>query len=197
MVRRLAALALGTLVLAGCSTMGAGQAATSDEFQIPQSDVDAEVRQVLTALGQPPGEPPVGLALATTQRMVQDALFRAHAAELGVGVTATQVDEALAELAEQNGGPEALEAAALQSGIPADAIEDFVRTNLLFTAIAEVLGPDDAAAREAAARQSLSAYSDRIDLQVAPRYGVWDDLNLQIVPGSPVASPAATQPDGS
>lgn len=197
MVRRLAALALGTLVLAGCSTMGAGQAATSDVFAIPQSDVDAEVRSVLTALGQPPGEPPVGLALATTQRMVQDALFRAHAAELGVGVTATEVDEALAELAEQNGGQEALEATALQSGIPAYAIEDFVRTNLLFTAIAEVLGPDDAAAREAAARQSLAAYSDRIDLQVAPRYGVWDDLNLQIVPGSPVASPAATQPDGS
>ena len=186
MVRQLAAVALGTLVLAGCGSAGSGQAARSDEFRILQSDVDAQVSQVLAALGQPTGQPPVGLALATTQRLVQDALFSAHAAELGVEVTPTDVDRAVADLAEQNGGQDALEQAALQSGIPPQALEDFVRTQLLFTGIGEELDrAADATAQAQLVQDELVAFSEALDVRVAPRYGAWDDTTLTIVPGSP------------
>jgi len=49
----------------------------------------------------------------------------------------------------------------------------------------------DAAAQLEAARIALSEYSDAIDVEVAPRYGTWDDAQLQIVPGSAVSTPAA------
>jgi hypothetical protein len=128
------------------------------------------------------GDPPADLALATTQRLVQDALAGAAAEDLGIEVTKGDVEDGLVALAEQNGGQEALEQAALQAGIPPESLEDFVRTNLRFQEIGATLGAtgDPQAA--------LAEYSDRIDLQVAPRYGTWDATQLVIVPGSSVVS---------
>ncbi len=189
--RVVAALGAGVLVLSGCSTVGAGQAAVSEEFQVSQADVEAEVRAVLDGIGQPPGEPPTGLALATTQRLVQDALFQAKASDLGIQVTPAEIEAGVAELAASNGGLEALQQAALQAGIPADAIDDFVRTNLLFNEIGRALDSSgDAAAQQAATRAALAEYSDQIGLEVSPRYGTWNPETLEIVPGSTVAEPA-------
>jgi len=119
MGRLLAAAALGTAVLAltGCSGLDAGEAAVSDEFRVSQAEVDAEVRLALESVGQPTGQPPAGLATATTQRLVQDALFAAKADELGVQVTPGDVEQGVAALAAQNGGQQALEDLAKQSGV--------------------------------------------------------------------------------
>jgi hypothetical protein len=120
-----------------------------------------------------------------------DALFAAKAAELGVEVTQGQVESGLEELAAQNGGREALDQAALQAGIAPASVEDFVRTSLLFTGIGTTLEPGgDAVAQRDVARAALAEYSESIDVQVAPRYGTWDDAQLSIVPGSSVVSPA-------
>ena len=192
MGRRVVALGLGgVLMLSGCGVMEAGQAAVSDEFRVSQGQVDAEVRLVLEALGQPSGQPLEGLARATTQRLVQDALFQAKAAELGVEVTPAQVQTGLEELAAQQGGQEALEQAALRSGIPPQALEDFVRTQLLFTGIGEELDyAADASAPAQLVQDEMVAFSEAIDVRVAPRYGAWDDTTLTIVPGSsPVRTP--------
>ena len=70
MRRTAIALGVGVMVLAGCSTNGSaqsvaidsGQAAVSDDFRIAQSEVADDVSQVLSDQGQPPGEPPPGLA---------------------------------------------------------------------------------------------------------------------------------------
>ncbi len=188
--RVIAALGLGVLVLSGCGAMDAGEAAVSDEFRISQADVDAEISLVLDALGQPPAQPPEGLATATTQRLVQDALFLAKAEELGVEVTQSQVDAGLAELAAQNGGQDALEQAALQAGIAPESLDDFVRTGLLIREIGQKLGSTaDASVQSELARAELVAYSADIGVRVAPRYGRWDDSQLSIVPGSSVARP--------
>jgi hypothetical protein len=184
----IAAAGIATLLLSGCTAQQAQQAAVSDEFSISQADVDAEVRAVLEALGQPPGEPPAELALATTQRLVQDALFAAKAADMGIEITQGQVEEGLAQMAAERGGREALEQAALQAGIPAAGVADFVRTNLIFSAISDELGA--AAGDQAVGMAALSEYSEAIDVRVAPRYGTWDDSTLQIVTGSSVVEPA-------
>jgi len=194
--RAIAALGLSVLALAGCSVGESGQAAVSDEFAITQAEVDAQVRAVLEQVGQPPGRPPGGLALATTQRLVQDALFAAKADELGISITDAQVQQGRAAFAEQYGGEEGLVQAAGQSGIPAGALDAFVRTNLAFTAISEALGAR--AGDQSVGMAALSELSEAIDVRVAPRYGTWDDAALQIVPGSTVVAPAQpAQPDAS
>jgi hypothetical protein len=199
MRRTAIALSCGVMVLAGCSTNGSaqsvaldsGQAAVSQDFRIAQSEVADDVSQVLSDQGQPPGEPPAGLASATAQRLVQARLIESYAALNGLELTRTQVQQGLEQLATQNGGKEALNNLALQSGIPIGALEDTVRTQLLITAIGERLNPSgDAQAKGESTRVALSEYSDAIDVEVSPRYGTWDDAQLSIVPGSSVTTPS-------
>jgi hypothetical protein len=187
------------LVLAGCSTdgsaqsvlVGSGQAAVSSEFRVAQSEIADDVSLVLSAQGQPPGEPPAGLASATTQRVVLNRLVTSYAEGNGIALTRTQVEQGLEQLATENGGEQALNDLAAQSGIPPQALEDTVRTNLLVTAIgAQLNAAGDAAAQLESARVALSEYSDSIDVTVAPRYGAWDDAQLSIVPGTSLSTPA-------
>ncbi len=199
MRRTAIALSCGVMVLAGCSTNGSaqsvaidsGQAAVSQDFRIAQSEVADDVSQVLADQGLPPGAPPAGLAGATAQRLVQTRLIESYAALNGVELTRTQVEQGLEQLATENGGQDALNNLALQSGIPIRGLEDTVRTNLLVTAIGEKLNPSgDAQAKGEATRVALSEYSDAIDVEVSPRYGTWDDAQLAIVPGSSVTEPS-------
>jgi hypothetical protein len=200
MRRTAIALGCGALVLAGCSTDGSlqpavridtGQAAVSDEFRISQAEIADDVSQVLSGLGQPPGEPPPGLASATTQRLVQARLIESYAATQEIELTRTQVEQGLEQIATENGGQEALEDLALQNGIPVEALELTVRTNLLVTAIGEKLNPSgDPQAAGESARVALSEFSEAIDVEVSPRYGTWDDAQLSIIPGSSVTQPS-------
>ena len=189
--RVIAALGLGVLALAGCSVQEAGQAAVSDVFTISQAEVDDEVRAVLAQVDEPTGAPPAGLALATTQRLVQDALFSAKAAEMGIEVSRADIEAGRAEFASQYGGDEQLVAAAGQSGIPAGSLDDFIRSNLLFSQISAAVAPGaDTATAQQATRAEMAAFSEQIDVQVAPRYGTWDPVALEIVPGSSVVGAA-------
>ncbi len=199
MRRTAIALSCGVMVLAGCSTDGSaqsvavdsGQAAVSSEFRVAQSEVADDVSQVLADQGLPPGTPPAGLAGATAQRLVQNRLIESYAALNGVELTRAQVEQGLVQLATENGGQDALNDLALQSGIPISGLEATVRTNLLVTAIGEKLDPSgDPQAKGEATRVALSEYSDAIDVEVSPRYGTWDDAQLSIIPGSSVSVPS-------
>jgi hypothetical protein len=199
MRRTAIALSCGVMVLAGCSTDGtaqsvavdSGQAAVSQDFRVAQSEVAQDVSQVLADQGLPPGEPPAGLASATAERLVQTRLIESYAALNGFELTRAQVEQGLVQLATENGGQDALNDLALQSGIPISGLEATVRTNLLVTAIGEKLNPSgDAQAKGASTRVALSEYSDAIDVEVSPRYGTWDDAQLSIVPGSSVSEPS-------
>ena len=101
MRRTAIALGCGVLVLAGCGTDGSagsagsvaidsGQAAVSQDFRVSQSQVAADVAEVLAALGQPASQPPEGLASATTQRLVQGQLIESFAATQGIELTRAQ-----------------------------------------------------------------------------------------------------------
>lgn len=196
---RVISLACGVLLLAGCSNAGttepmvvdSGQAAVSSEFRVSQAEIAQSVGQVLEAVGQPPGEAPPGLAGLITERKVLEDLIASFAEQEGIEVTRTQIEQGLEQLAEENGGPDALAELAAQSGIPVEEIEDTVRTNLLITAIGtELNDSDDPAAQIESARVALSAYSEEIGIAVAPRYGTWDNEQLGIISGTTLSEPA-------
>lgn len=193
-LRALLAVGVGVVVLGGCSASGAGQAAVSREFRISQATVDEQVSAVLDGLGEPPGQPPAGLAPAVTQRLVQNALVLAKSEDLGIELTPAQLEKGTEDLATSTGGREALVQAALQAGIPEAALGETVRTQLLLTLIGErEAGTSDTTVAQQAAQQSLVVYSEALDVQVAPRYGTWDDTNLGITTGSSVVESAAPQ----
>jgi len=201
-MRRAVALGCGVLLLAGCTSTGSGtslvldsgQAAVSSEFRIAQQEVADSVARIQVGLGQPAGDPPAGLASLTTERLVLNALIGSYAQDNGISLTQTQIEDGVAQLAEANGGQDALNQLALQSGVPVEELEDTVATNLIVTAIgSELNAAGDAAAQVESARVALAEYSRAIDVEVAPRYGTWDDEQLAIVPGSDLTEPAAGQ----
>jgi hypothetical protein len=201
-MRRAVALGCGVLLLAGCSSTGSGtsvvldsgQAAVSSEFRIAQQEVADSVARIQVGLGQPAGDPPAGLASLTAERLVLNALIGSYALDNGIELTQTQIEDGVAQLAEANGGQDALNQLALQSGVPVEELEDTVATNLIVTEIGSALNTDgDAAAQVESARAALAEYSRVIDVEVAPRYGTWDDDQLAIVPGSDLTEPAAGQ----
>lgn len=196
--RALAGLGCGLLVLAGCSGTGpgqsvvldSGQAAVSSEFRVSQEQVADESALVLSGLGRPPGDPEPGLAVRTTERLVLNELIDSYAAANGLQVTRTEIEQGLQALTAQNGGQEALENLALQSGIPLSSLEDTVRTNLLVSDIGSRLDASgDPGPQVEAARVALTQYSEDIEVAVAPRYGTWDDERLAIVPDTALSQP--------
>jgi len=202
MRRTVVALGAGVLVLAGCSSTSSGdsvlvesgQAAVSDVFRVSQQEIADDVGLVLVGLGQPPGEPPAGLASATTERVVLYRLIDSFAEANGVDVTRTEVEEGLEELAAANGGQDGLREAALSAGIPEEALERTIRTNLLVTGIGSGINPSgDIPEQLESARVALSEYSESIDVAVAPRYGTWDDQTLAIIPGSSLTEPSGQE----
>lgn len=201
-MRRAVALGCGVLLLAGCTSTGSGtsvvldsgQAAVSSEFRIAQQEVADSVARIQVGLGQPAGDPPAGLASLTTERLILNALIGSYAQDNGIELTQTQIEDGVAQLAEANGGQDALNQLALQSGVPVEELEDTVATNLIVTEIGSALNAGgDAAAQVESARAALAEYSREIDVEVAPRYGTWDDDQLAIVPGSDLTEPAAGQ----
>lgn len=192
----LGGVGLSALLLSGCSAtqgpVGSGEAAVSEAFTISQAQVADDVAAVLAAMGRPPAEPSAEMTLANVQRMVQSEVIEGAAASLGVSVSTAAVQQAVAQLAEQSGGVDALSQLAVQAYIPPEAIEDVVRTNLLAEAIgAAVVGGDESGDPQLGAQQAIVGYSQSIDVEVAPRYGTWDDTTLTIAPGSTVAQDAA------
>ncbi len=190
------AMGLAVLVLSGCGADVPGDVARSDRFRIAQQQVADDVAAVLEALGQPPGEPPAGWAIANVERLVRNAVVSELATDLGVRVSAGDVRTARDELAEGSfGSADALLQAALQSGIPPDGIDGVIRMSLELEAIGRELAPDAGAAeQQAAAQAALVELSDEIDLEVAPRYGTWDAAAGGIEPGSPVAATSTLEP---
>jgi hypothetical protein len=198
MRRTAIALGCGVLLLAGCSTDGSaqsvvldsGQAAVSSDFRVSQAEIADDVALVLSGQDLPPGEPPAGWATRTTQRLVQGRLIRSYAEANGIELTRTQVEQGREQLATENGGEEALRERALREGLPVEAIDDAVETNLLLTAIGLSLNATGGPAeQQEATRMALAEYSEAIDVAVAPRYGTWDDALLRIIPGSALSTP--------
>ncbi|MGB8022559.1 MAG: hypothetical protein WCF04_15115 [Candidatus Nanopelagicales bacterium] len=178
--------------LSGCSVSPTSYAAVSDTFRITQQEISADVAEVLQAAGRPPAETAVGLALTNVQRRAQDALVAAEAELLGVRVTQKQVEDGLAALAEEKGGMDVLADAAVQSGIPPSALEDYARTNLLITEIGRAMKESGGSGSLEDTRVALAGLSKSIGIEVAPRYGTWDHEAVGITPGSTVAVPSGS-----
>ncbi|MGV1006171.1 MAG: hypothetical protein ACOYEV_15705 [Candidatus Nanopelagicales bacterium] len=183
------------LGLSGCSGEDGATAARSDLGQITMAQLAAQVADVQDAQQAPANQPVVGMTVANLQRLLQNQLIDAKAAELNVVVADSTVERAVTELATQNGGQAALEQAALQAGIGPAAIDDVVRSNLLVNEIGLKLDRDGTNdERLLAAQTALTELSSQVNVQIAPRFGAWNSSTLSISEVS-VTSSLAPTPD--
>ncbi|MGY3202164.1 SurA N-terminal domain-containing protein [Streptomyces sp. TE5632] len=109
----------------------------------------------------------------TLHGMVLDRVLERAARDAGVTVTPKEVQGMRAGLEQQAGGAEALETAWLQQyGIPPRRLDDNLRLQVQAQKLAQRLGTDTSRPEF---WQALSEASRKLDVDLNPRYGTWDD----------------------
>ena len=179
-----AAAAAAVFGLSGCAGLGqAGAAATVGDTQISTEDLTASVDAVQEQRGEIPGEPDLALVTGTLQRKIITELVDLACAEQGVNVTQGEVDLALLSYDSQFGGRDAVVQAFLESGVPADEVQEQARLSLQVQALGAALVPDaDQSGQQQAVVQYVTGFGLQTGVDVSPRFGTWDPLTLQLGP---------------
>lgn len=175
------------VVLTGCSQGPAGAAAVVGEQRIELSEVDGQVQAINTIVGRPAGQADADLTTAVVRNNIVYALLEQAAADAGVSVSQTAIDERLANQIEFVGSQAMLEQQAASAGVAPGKIATDIEVSLLAQQLAGRLGGGDAPEEQ---QQRLIAeiqrYSEDVGVLVNPRFGVWDANSLALT-----ADPAA------
>jgi hypothetical protein len=183
-VRRGIAAVAASVILAGCAGLGeAGSAATVGDVQISTSTLAADTAAIQEQRGIPAGSADAALTLGVLQRLIITELVSQASAAQGVTVTAGEIDTANAELEAQLGGAEALQAAFLESNVPAGGISRQIELSLQVQKLGAALVPDaDPQSQQQAVLQYVTGFGLQEGIEVSPRFGTWDGGALTIGP---------------
>ncbi|AQS69217.1 SurA N-terminal domain-containing protein [Streptomyces pactum] len=108
----------------------------------------------------------------TLHSMVLDRVLHRAAQDAGVTVTRREVQSMRGGFEEQAGGAKELETVWLQQyGVAPERLEDNLRLQLEAQKLAESLGTDTGRPEF---WQALSKASEKLDVDLNPRYGAWD-----------------------
>ncbi|MER6108684.1 SurA N-terminal domain-containing protein [Streptomyces hirsutus] len=139
-----------------------------NEIRAAQQDAvpdEAQYEQAVARTGS--------LTRDTLHSMVLDRVLERAASDAGVTVTPKEIQGMRSGLEEQAGGAEALESAWLQQyGIPPERLDGNLRLQLQAQKLAQRLGTDTSRPEF---WQALSEASKKLDVDLNPRYGTWDD----------------------
>ncbi len=181
-----AALLAATPLITSCGTAHPGAAAVVGGDAISVSALQSQVKAVREAQGgdqaaqaaQVTGD----LSRATLGSMLFDRVMDRAARDAGVTVTRADVQRLRAAAERQAGGAQALRDQLLQQyAVAPGQIDDFYRVQAEAQALARSSGVDlGTPAGQAAMTASLGATSQRLRIDVNPRYGTWHAQTLSL-----------------
>ncbi|MFD9567010.1 SurA N-terminal domain-containing protein [Streptomyces sp. NPDC059994] len=182
-----ALLGAGPLLTACGSEAHPGAAAVVGGDRIPVSALQAQVKDVRTAQQASPQAAQLikntgQLSRAKLHGLIFDRVLDRAAADAGVSVTRKQLQDARAAMAQQSGGEQAFAAMLLQQrGVAPGQIDDAVREQVQLTALAAATGADLSTPQgQASVTKTLTEASKKLEIDVNPRYGTWDDKAIQL-----------------
>ncbi|MDQ1710682.1 MAG: foldase protein PrsA [Frankiaceae bacterium] len=141
-VRRLGALALACLTLAGCARTGAGVAARVGDTRITTSALTTRVTRGYENKAFAQSHPKDEYQRQWLNRLISAHLIEVAAQRLGVTVTEAQVDAQLKRFADNAGGQQQLEAQAAAQGVAKEDLRDATHDLVLRDAVADKLVAD-------------------------------------------------------
>ncbi|MGP4010302.1 SurA N-terminal domain-containing protein [Streptomyces sp. 4N124] len=158
----------------GAAAVVGGQRITVSQLENRVSEVreaqravvadEAQYEQAITKTGS--------LTRDTLHGMVLDQVLHRAAQDAGVTVSRKEIQEMRTSLEEQAGGAKGLETTWLQQyGVPPERLDENLRLQLEAQKLAENLGTDTS---QPAFWQALSEASDKLNVDLNPRYGAWD-----------------------
>ena len=194
------AAAVATLLLAGCSQVGA--AATVGDIKITQATVQGSVDSILAErakvdTSQMQLETGAALNVSQLRFHLLRTLFLELGKELNVTITKAEIDTRRASIIDQVGGDEALPSALVSAGIAPEDLDEYI----------EVISYSDKVSQKLLAagvtedqigfeiQKLVVAKAKEIGVTVNPRYGKWDPTNADVLPADSAES--AVTPSGN
>ncbi len=181
-----AALVAAPLLTACGSGAHPGAAAVVGGDRIQTAALQAQVREVRAAQEASPQAEQLIKATGDLSReklngMIFDRVVDKVAADAGVSATRKEVQQTRKAAAEQYGGDAQFAAMLLQQqGTAPDEIDTVVRRNILMNKVADKHGVTNSPEGQKKLMELFSAASESLDIEVNPRYGTWDDENIQL-----------------
>lgn len=172
-----------TIAVAGCSAPEAGSAATLGDTRITENELAGQVEAILEAQGLPLDTPDPALVSETLSRMVVTELVGILADRAGIEISQGRIDEQYLQYVSQAGDQASMEGLFLQQNVAPDAIKDVIEVNLQIEALGTALAPDAAFEEQGnAVFEAVSALSEELGVETAPRFGAWDPTTVNIGP---------------
>lgn len=175
-------------VVTGCGSgdpLRAGAALIIEEERISIGDLHDKVEAIEVERARFGLEPVEGEARQQIQRLIVHRIMESAAAEYGVTVTQTEIDEQISQLEGQFGGEEQFAEQVATASIAAEDLRWFIGDGILQTKLGEKLVPNATTEAELADRQNevnevLVAAAKDLHVVINPRYGTFDPNTGQV-----------------
>ncbi|MFJ4503179.1 SurA N-terminal domain-containing protein [Streptomyces sp. NPDC088864] len=182
-----ALLAAAPLLTACGSQAHPGAAAVVGGERITVSTVQAQVADVREAQNSSDQAAQLTdqtgrLARAKLHGLILDRVLDRAAADAGVTVSPAEIQRMRTSVTANYNGEKGLRAAVLQERwLAPDQIDGFLREQIQITKLGHALGADPATPEGSKAiGEALTKASKALNVDVNPRYGAWDDQQIQL-----------------
>lgn len=194
------AVAAATLLLAGCSQVGA--AATVGDTKITQATVQGSIDAILSErskvdTSQMQLETGSTLNVSQLRFHLLGTLLRELGQELKLNVTKAEIDTRRASILEQVGGETALPNALVNAGIAPQDLDRYIEAIAYSDKISQKLVTAGVTEDQLGAeiQKLVVAKAKEIGVTVNPRYGTWNPVTADVVPVDSAES--AVTPSGN
>ncbi|MEV0530207.1 hypothetical protein [Kitasatospora sp. NPDC050463] len=185
-----ALLAASALAACGGNGLTPGTAAVLDGRRIPVAAVEARVAELRDTAGGASADARQesdGLVRRALTDLVLDTVIARAVADRGIAVGGAEVAAARTVEEDRFGGAGPLARVLASRGVPAAAIDDYLRRQLGIRRLAAAAGQDGGTpAGDAGVRLALADAATALHLHVNPRYGTWDADQVTLLPDTPL-----------
>ncbi|MFZ4123666.1 MAG: hypothetical protein ACOYJ3_03680 [Candidatus Planktophila sp.] len=175
-----------TVLLTGCSQVST--AASVGSVKISQSTVQASIDAIMaerSGVDTSQMQLEVGESLNRAQMRfhVLSELLNKVAAKLKISVSKAEIDTRRASIVEQVGGPAGLPTALVGAGIAAVDFDLYLQSIIISDKLSQGLAATGVPQEQigAAIQQLVIDATKENKVVINPRYGVWDDVNADVV----------------
>jgi len=190
------AVIAATLLLTGCSQVSS--AASVGSVKISQSTVQTSIDAIVAErskvdTSQMQLEVGEGLNRAQMRFHVLSELLNEVAAKLKITVSKAEIDTRRASIVEQVGGPSGLSTALVGAGIASVDFDLYLQSIIISDKLGQGLAASGVPADQigSAIQKLVIDMSNENKVTINPRYGVWDDVNADVIPVDSAGSAVA------
>lgn len=175
--------AVATTGLVACDTDQIGAAAVVDGEKITIGELQDEVRDFHELAGTEPTGDQTDLQRQYLNSAISHMIVDEVGQGVGVSVSEAEIDQFIADEFSALNPEGDINQLIVDNRLTEEGFRTVIHDNIMFTKIAEEVGG------EGPAGQRYEAVAEEMEIEINPRYGSWEGLQVQAISGS-ISEPA-------